>query len=130
MQSTYDKIQFYKLSQKEKDKIVKKLKNSLVGEKRIQLAIIFGSLTTRSNIRDIDLCIHSNPKLNFKELLNLNAQIELDIGIPVDLVELTNLTTTLQASILKNGTKIKGQKTTLNKLLNQANTIFESKYRG
>jgi len=130
MQSTYDKIQFYKLSQKEKDKIVKKLKNSLVGEKRIQLAIIFGSLTTRSNIRDIDLCIHSNPKLNFKELLNLNAQIELDIGIPVDLVELTNLTTTLQASILKNGTKIKGQKTTLNKLLNQTNTIFESKYRG
>ena len=122
MQSTYDKIQFYKLSQKEKDKIIKKLKKSLANEKRIQLAIIFGSLTTRNNIRDIDLCIYSTPKLNFKELLNLNAQIELDLGIPVDLVELTNLTTTLQISILKNGTIIKGQKTILNKLLNQANT--------
>jgi len=122
MQSKYDKIQFYKINQKEKAKIIKKLKNSLVNEKRIQLAIIFGSLTTRSNIRDIDLCIHSTPKLNLKELLNLNAQIELDIGIPVDLVELTNLTPTLQVSILKNGTIIKGQKTLLDKLLNQANT--------
>jgi predicted nucleotidyltransferase len=122
MQSKYDKIQFYKLSQKEKDKIVKTLKKSLANEKRIKLAIIFGSLTTRNNIRDIDLCIHSSPKLNFKELLNLNAQIELDLGIPVDLVELTNLTPTLQINILKNGTIIKGQKTLLNKLLNQANT--------
>jgi predicted nucleotidyltransferase len=120
MQSTYDKIQFYKLSQKEKDKIIKRLKKSLADEKRIQLAIIFGSLTTRSNIRDIDLCIHSNPKLNFKELLNLNAQIELDIGMPVDLVELTNLTSTLQVNILENGTIIKGQKSLLNKLLNRA----------
>jgi predicted nucleotidyltransferase len=122
MQSKYDKIQFYKLSQKEKDKIVKTLKKSLANEKRIKLAIIFGSLTTRNNIRDIDLCIHSSPKLNFKELLNLNAQIELDLGIPVDLVELTNLTPTLQINILKNGAIIKGQKTLLNKLLNQANT--------
>jgi len=122
MQSKYDKIQFYKINQKEKDKIIKKLKKSLTNEKRIQLAIIFGSLTTRNNIRDIDMCIHSTLKLNFKQLLNLNAQIELDIGIPIDLVELTNLTLTLQVNILKNGTIIKGQKTLLKKLLNQANT--------
>jgi predicted nucleotidyltransferase len=122
MQSTYDKIQFYKINRKEKDKIIKKLEESLVNERRIQLAIIFGSLTTRSNIRDIDLCIHSTPKLNFKEFLNLNAQIELDIGIPIDLVELTSLSSSLQISILKNGTIIKGQKPLLNKLLNQANT--------
>ena len=122
MQSTYDKIQFYKLSQKQKNLIMKRLKKSLANQKRIQLAVIFGSLTTRNNIRDIDLCIHSTPKLNFKELLNLNAQIELDLGIPVDLVELKNLTTTLQISILKNGTIIKGQKTLLSKLLSQANS--------
>jgi len=120
MQSTYDKIQFYKINKKEKDKIIKKLKKSLRNEKRIQLAIIFGSLTTRNNIRDIDICIHSTPKLNFKELLNLNAQIELDLGIPVDLVELTNLTLTFQTNILKDGILIKGQKALFNNLLNQA----------
>jgi len=120
MQSTYDKIQFYALSQKQKNLIMKRLKKSLANEKRIQLAIIFGSLTTRNNIRDIDLCIHSTPKLNFKELLNLNVQVELDLGIPVDLVELTNLSQTFQTNILKDGILIKGQKALFNNLLNQA----------
>ena len=117
MQSTYDKIQFYHLR---KNEIIKKLKETLAKEKRIQLAIIFGSITRRNNIRDIDICIHSAPTLNFQELLNLNAQIELDLGIPVDLVELTALSPSFRVSILKNGTLIKGQKTLLNQLLNQA----------
>jgi predicted nucleotidyltransferase len=115
MQSTYDKIQFYHLR---KNEIIKKLKETLAKEKRIQLAIIFGSLTRRNNIRDIDICIHSAPTLNFQELLNLNAQIELDLGIPVDLVELTALSPSFRINILKNGTLIKGQKTLLNQLLN------------
>jgi predicted nucleotidyltransferase len=121
MQSTYDKIQFYKLGQKRKEEIVKKLRKLLANQKRIQLAIIFGSLTTREYIRDVDVCIHSNPKLNFEELLDLNAKIELALGIPVDLVELKNLTPNFQTSILKSGILIKGQKTLLNKLLNQTN---------
>jgi len=116
MQSTYDKIQFYHLR---KNEIIKKLKETLAKEKRIQLAIIFGSITRRNNIRDIDICIHSAPTLNFQELLNLNAQIELDLGIPVDLVELTALSPSFRVNILKNGTLIKGQKTLLNRLLNQ-----------
>lgn len=117
MQSTYDKIQFYHLR---KNEIIKKLKETLAKEKRIQLAIIFGSITRRNNIRDIDICIHSAPTLNFQELLNLNAQIELDLGIPVDLVELTALSPSFRVNILKNGTLIKGQKNLLNQLLNQA----------
>jgi predicted nucleotidyltransferase len=117
MQSTYDKIQFYHLR---KNEIIQKLKKTLAKEKRIQLAIIFGSITRRNNIRDIDICIHSAPTLNFQELLNLNAQIELDLGIPVDLVELTALSQSFRVNILKNGTLIKGQKTLLNQLLNQA----------
>jgi predicted nucleotidyltransferase len=116
MQSTYDKIQFYHLR---KNEIIKKLKETLANEKRIQLAIIFGSITRRNNIRDIDICIHSAPTLNFQELLNLNAQIELDLGIPVDLVELTALSPSFRVNILENGTLIKGQKTLLNQLLNQ-----------
>lgn len=122
MQSTYDKIQFYKIEQKEKEKIIKKLKKSLANEKRIQLAIIFGSITRRNNIRDIDLGIHSAPTLNLRELLDLNAQIELDLGIPVDLVELANLPVQLRIGILKKGTLIKGQKTIINQLLNQTQT--------
>jgi predicted nucleotidyltransferase len=120
MQSTYDKIQFYKLGQKEKNRITKKLIQSLANEERIKLALIFGSVTKRNNIRDIDVAIYSTPTLDFNELLNLNAQIELDIGIPVDLVEITNLSTPLRTNILEEGTLIKGQKRILSHLLNQA----------
>lgn len=119
MQSNYDKIQYYKLQQKDKNRIIKTLKKTLVQEKRVKLALIFGSLTRRNNIRDIDVCIHSAPKLTFNELLNLNAQIELDLGIPVDLVELANLPNTLRTNVLKEGTLIKGQKTLIEKFLNQ-----------
>jgi predicted nucleotidyltransferase len=119
MQSTYDKIQFYKLERKQKNKIIAQLKKILNRQKRIKLAILFGSLTTRNNIRDIDLCIYTKPTLNFQELLNLNAQIELELGMPTDLVELTLLPPNLRTNILKNGIKIKGQKNLLQKLANQ-----------
>lgn len=122
MQSTYDKIQFYKLGQKQKDKIILQLKKSLAKEKNIKLAVIFGSLTTRKSIRDIDLAVYTAPTLTFNELLNLNAQLELDLAKPVDLVELRNLSATLQTNILKSGTLIKGQKTLLRQLLNQIQT--------
>jgi predicted nucleotidyltransferase len=122
MQSTYDKIQFYKLGQKQKDKIILQLKKSLAKEKNIKLAVIFGSLTTRKSKRDVDLAVYTAPTLTFNELLNLNAQLELDLAKPVDLVELRNLSATLQTNILKNGTLIKGQKTLLRQLLNQMQT--------
>jgi len=109
-QSTYDRIQFYKLTKKEKQRIINKLKETLANDKRIKLAILFGSLTTRDSIRDIDVCIHSSPKLTFTQLLDLNAQIELDLGISVDLVELSTLPQPLRTRILENGTLIKGQK--------------------
>jgi predicted nucleotidyltransferase len=109
-------------SQKQKDKIILQLKKSLAKEKNIKLAVIFGSLTTRKSIRDIDLAVYTAPTLTFNELLNLNAQLELDLAKPVDLVELRNLSATLQTNILKNGTLIKGQKTLLRQLLNQMQT--------
>jgi predicted nucleotidyltransferase len=108
MQSAYDQIQFYKLGRKEKEAIIRKIGEILEKDKRIRLAIIFGSITTRNYVRDIDICINSNPKLNFKELLELNAKIELELGVPVDMVELENLPKNLQANVLKNGVKIKG----------------------
>ncbi|MEM2912145.1 MAG: nucleotidyltransferase domain-containing protein [Candidatus Bathyarchaeia archaeon] len=119
MESAYDRIQYYKLSRKEKDEIIKKIRKSLAKDKRIQLAIIFGSLTTRDYVRDLDICISSNPKLNFKERLDLNAEIELELGIPVDLLELENLPENLQTRIVRNGIIIKGSKNLLTKLLSQ-----------
>ena len=110
MQSTYDKIQYYRIGQKEKDTIIAKLKALLAREKQVKLAWLFGSLTRRDSVRDIDLAIHSEPELTFKEFLNLNAQIELELGLPVDMVEIVKAPKSLQENIFINGSLIKGTK--------------------
>jgi len=119
MESVYDKVQFYKFSEKEKDKTIRKLKKSLANEKRILLALIFGSLTRRNSVRDIDVGVYSAPTLNPSELLKLNAEIELNLGVPIDLVELTYLSPSFRINILKNGTLIRGKETLLHQLLEQ-----------
>jgi predicted nucleotidyltransferase len=89
--------------------VIEKIREFVIKNRRIKLAIIFGSLTTRDYVRDIDICISSNPKLSFKELLELNAEMELELGIPVDMVELENLPKTLQINIMENGIVVKGK---------------------
>jgi predicted nucleotidyltransferase len=119
MRQIYDKIQYYKIGEKEKAEITAKLKALLSKEKQVKLALLFGSITRRESVRDIDIAIHSEPELTFKEFLNLNAQIELELGIPVDLVEIAKVPASLKGNILKNGTLIKGTKTQQHQLQNQ-----------
>ena len=110
MQSTYDKIHYYKIGQKQKASIIAKLKELLAKEEQVKLALLFGSLTRRNSVRDIDVAIQAKPELTFKEFLYLNAQIELELGIPVDLVDMAKAPESLKENILKNGTLIKGTK--------------------
>ena len=110
MQSTYDKIQYYRIGQKEKEAIITKLKALLAREKQIKLAWLFGSLTRRDSVRDIDLAIYSEQELTFEEFLNLNAQIELEIGLPVDMIEIAKVPEVLKQKIFSSGILIKGTK--------------------
>ena len=108
MQSTYDRIHYYKIEKKQKDAIITKLKALVANEKEVTLAWLFGSLTRRNSIRDIDLAIHSEPKLTFKDFLNLNAQIELELGMPVDMMEIGNTPQSLKENIFASGILLKG----------------------
>jgi predicted nucleotidyltransferase len=119
MQSAYDRIQYYEFNDKEIAVLLAKLKAVFAAEKRIKLAILFGSLTRRNYTRDIDICIHASPALRFNELLDLNAQIELELGVPVDLMELSCLPSSLRANILRSGIPIKGTKALQHQLLKQ-----------
>jgi predicted nucleotidyltransferase len=58
-------------------------------------------------VRDIDVAIQTEPELEFGEFLDLSAQIELDLGIPVDLVELAKVPQSLKERILNSGIVIK-----------------------
>jgi predicted nucleotidyltransferase len=107
MQSTYDKIQYYRIGQKQKAIIIAKLKTLLEREEQVREAWVFGSFTRRDSVRDIDVAIRVEPELPFKEYLSLNAQIELELGMPVDLVQIAEAPKSLEENILKKGTKIK-----------------------
>ncbi len=107
VQSDYDRIQYYKVGERVKASLIAKLKVFIERENWVQQAWVFGSFTRRDSVRDIDVAIHAEPELTFKEYLDLNAQIELELGVPVDLVEIAKAPTTLKENILKRGTKIK-----------------------
>ena len=108
MESTYDRIQYYKIEEKQKEAVITKLKGLLDSEREVTIAWLFGSLTRRNSVRDIDLAIHSEPKLTFKDFLNLNAQIELELGMPVDMIEIGNTPQSLKENIFTSGILIKG----------------------
>lgn len=108
MQSTYDRILYYKIEKNQKEAIITKLKALLTPEKEVTLAWLFGSFTRSDSVRDIDLAIHSEPKFTFKDFLNLNAQIELELGMPVDMMEIGNAPQSLKENIFTSGILIKG----------------------
>lgn len=108
MQSTYDHIQYYKLGKKQKETIIVKLKALLANEKEIRLAWLFGSVIRRDSIRDLDIAIYVEPEMNFQDFLNLNAQVELELRIPVDMVQIGNTPQKLKENILACGILIKG----------------------
>jgi predicted nucleotidyltransferase len=107
MELSYDKIQYYKIGNKEKASIIAKLKKSLAKEKRVKQAWVFGSLTRGESVRDLDVAIHAEPQFGFKDFLFLNAEIELKMGMPVDLVEIEEAPASLRENIFKNGIVIK-----------------------
>ena len=81
-------MHYYKIGKKQKEAIITKLQALLSSKKEVKLAWLFGSLIRRNSVRDIDLAIYSEPELPFNDFLNLNAQIELELGMPVDMMEI------------------------------------------
>ena len=68
----------------------------------VKLAIIFGSFLNGDVFRDIDIAIYSE-KLNLDELLKLGVELELGLGISVDLAPLDNLPPKFRLNILRRG---------------------------
>jgi len=108
MESTYDKIHYYKIGKSKRLEIICKLRALLAKERKVTLAWIFGSFTRSDSVRDLDLALHADPEMPFKEFLNLNAQIELELGLPVDMMEIKNAPEPLKGKIFGSGILIKG----------------------
>lgn len=111
MQSAYDRIQYYRVGRKQKASIVAKLKALFAEDERVKLAVLFGSFTRQGSFRDVDVAVQTEPELAFRDFLDLNAHLELELGMPVDLVEIAKAPAALRENILRNGTLLlKGKK--------------------
>lgn len=110
VQPAYDEIRHYELGRKEKVELFDKPIRLLAQEKKIEVTLLFGSVTRIDYLRDIDLCISANVKVSLKELLSMGAEIELELGMPVDLIEFSMRPPTPRLKILHEGILAKGTK--------------------
>jgi len=101
-----DEIEYHKLTELEKGDVIKRVKNMLEADERVKLACLFGSFTRRDSLRDIDLAVYAAPPLSFDELLSLGARMELELNIPVDLVQLQDLDPAFRLKVLRRASRI------------------------
>lgn len=100
MESAYDKIVYYRLSDEEKRALLELLRRLLKEEDNVKLVYVFGSFMRRESIRDIDIAIYTMPYLSFNEFLSLGTKIEIQLGIPADLLQLQDINPDLRLKIL------------------------------
>jgi predicted nucleotidyltransferase len=106
MDYKHNRIVYHKFDNFEKNKKLQILKNLLERDKRIKLAYLFGSITRRNRVRDIDIAIYALPILEFEEFLKLGAKLEMELNIPLDLVQIQDLKPAFRYRILRDGKAI------------------------
>ncbi len=99
----YDRITYYKLEEREKKELLGRVKGSLENNPRIALVCTFGSFLSGKSFRDLDVAVYAIPPLSFEELLDLSSKLELELGIPIDVVQLQDLDPTFRQKVLKRG---------------------------
>ncbi len=93
---------YFRLSEHEKKKILEIIREVLEQEDKVLLAIVFGSFVELESFRDIDVAVYSlDSSLDY--IASLSAKLELKLGIPVDVVPLTEIDTYFRYYVLIRG---------------------------
>jgi len=92
-------IRYYRVSLEE---LVPKLRKFFEDRSEVLLAILFGSATRRSLVRDLDLAILLR-RLDLMRLCKLAAELEDLAGVPVDLVPLDKAPPMIALKALREG---------------------------
>ena len=96
----FSRYRYYRV---DKEKVLEKLKQVLVKEDKVLLAIVFGSFTRLRSYRDIDIAVYSlDDSIDY--LAKLATRLELELGIPVDIIPLSEIDPKFKWKILTKGT--------------------------
>jgi len=102
-----ERFKFFRLSPREKEKLIEKLKDELGKREEIKLAVVFGSFLKDYPFRDIDVAIYAAPledSLDYK--LKLEDELEKAVGYPVDVAVLNDAPPWFVKKVLREGRPI------------------------
>ncbi|GAB6945540.1 nucleotidyltransferase family protein [Vulcanisaeta sp. JCM 14467] len=105
---------YYSLSDRERELVILRIRDVL-REFGVALGILFGSFVELGEFRDIDIAIYGRG-LNLNKLLSLGARLEEALGMPVDVVPLTDVDPGFRLSIMERGVVV----------LEDADGVFEA----
>lgn len=88
------------------DEVVKKLNSVLDGIPEVKIAVLFGSVTRRKSVRDVDVGVCLNSKDELRDLIKLANMLEDSLKVPVDVVPLRRVQPKLRLKALLNGVKL------------------------
>lgn len=96
-------ITYYEVSINE---LLKKLNDVLRDVPEVRIAVLFGSVTKRRFVRDIDIGVCLNSMDELKDLIKITNSLEDALRLPVDVVPLRKIPAKLRLKVLLNGVRV------------------------
>jgi len=96
-------IKYYEVSAGE---VAEKLGKVLDDMPEVKVAVLFGSVTRRKFVRDVDVGVFLSSKDELKDLFRLANVLEDALGMPVDVVPLNKAPPKLRLKALLKGVKL------------------------
>ena len=119
----YDEIRYYSFSEEDRRRLIERLRLLLEG--RVRLAYLFGGITRRRRVRDVDVAVYATPPFSLERLLSVGAELEIALGVPVDLVQLQDLDPSFRLRVLRSGIPVILDKPLHYRLISQAISEIE-----
>lgn len=92
----------YRYFRGDKARILSRLRESLRREEGVLLAVAFGSFVELESFRDVDVAVYSEDE-SLDYIAKLSAELELELGVPVDVVPLRELEPKFRWRVLTRG---------------------------
>ena len=97
------RIKYYEVSVGE---VAERLREALSALPEIQLAFLFGSVTRRRFVRDVDVMVYFKSEPDLRDVIKLSNLLEDSVGVPVDVVPLRYAPPKLRLKAMLGGVRL------------------------
>jgi predicted nucleotidyltransferase len=88
------------------DEVAEKVRDVLSIIPEVRIAVLFGSVTRRKFVRDVDVGVCLDPEPELKGLIRMTNVLEDALGMPVDVVPLRKASPKLRLKALLKGVRL------------------------